>query len=247
MGNLIENGGRYENGDINPEYILDNTRVFVLKDAAVHNSRWLNEARWIVARGYSDLSEKDRDVAQVYQELCQDGYDQGGRSVTLAALTHTPYGKVELSGTHRIVFGQNQEDGGGLPPIDMMGLIEPEGDWPHRLEGIADDEIGEFGRFVIPEKYNSGVMKQYGIPVMIAKHMYEESKKVIQERGIRRMYALVPPYVARFLKQAEVPVRHIPGTNLKSGDIEAEKIYSTYSKYWLGKSPPQLYQFTDFE
>jgi len=219
--------------------VIDRTSaVDVTKDKNL-----LEMARREVAIQYSRLSSQELTEEAVYLDLCEDGYDNSGNSITVATLTRDFYGRDILSGTVRLVKGTDR-DTKELPSLDAMNLFNVS-EWPHRVENIPDSKVGELGRFVINSSFRTEVMDGVGIPNIITRELYFKTLSLGREQvGIARLYAIMPDYVVNRVVNAGINVREITNASLRT-DEHALEIYDKYDIYWK-RMKPKLYEFLTY-
>ena len=205
------------------------------------DSRLLRVAKREVAWQYSTLSTKGITPDDAYEDLCRDGYDNNGRSITIVGVLGGDDADLVLAGTVRLVVGRgNAHD--DLPSLDAMNLFDIS-EWPHRERKISDDETGELGRFVIPSQFRTPEMDIAGVTNHITSGLFNKALSSGRERaGIKSLYAIMPDYVVSRVTRSGIGVEVVEGAYPKQDDNSARQKFEKYDTYWQ-RMKPQLYEF----
>jgi hypothetical protein len=232
----VPNSGAFS---ITAETVIPNTVIMDVTD----NPEWMERARWLTAEAYVALANPKIRIGleDVYDVVSGDVYEQPGRSRTFAALTTDPQsGCTKISGTLRLVWGKKDENFPDVPAIDAMNFVEPIQDWPHKQNGWADDEIGEIGRFFIPERYRTLAMRRSGVAMWLSRQLFEAAAELAWSQRVKVLYSVMPPYVARLFPG--IPFEEVE-SGLKTSDPSAAAVFEQFNLYWQ-RSGPKLYQLT---
>ena len=200
---------------------------------------WHDEAKKEIAKAYAELSDPPLTVDEVSAMLGSDGYYDNGRSQTAVALREDPGTKEKsIAGTLRIIFGKKQEKPEDLLPIDGMNYVVLDTQWPHKKEGLVDEQIGELGRMTIPKKFR-------GDKIAITREVTNKCFGVAAEKGITFLYAIMPE--KRLNQNLFVPagINAVPfdDARLHEESANAKEIFNKFPKYWKSQDKPKLYRF----
>jgi hypothetical protein len=174
---------------------------------------------------------------EVLQDVCRDPFSDSDRSATFVAFTEG----AGLVGQVRAGLGRTDVG----HPIEAMSLFDASADWPHRLEGVADDEIFEVGRVVVApgqRPYNTTVILR-----SLLKKVFDYAR----ERDYKQGYIIMPTKHPRAEvgKERTAPLRArlteigakpelVRGVNLKKDHPVAQ----TYTGYF-GKLDPRVFRW----
>jgi len=206
----------------------------------------MEQARWLTAEAYAPLANPalGLTIEDVYRVVSRDAYEGEGRAKTIAALYLDPNtGEREILGMVRVVIGAERQCDTGAQPLDAMNFVEPLGNWPHDENGLSDGQIAELGRFHIVEKCRTPIMRVGGLPAWLTRGIYEGAVEVVRERQVRTLYAIMPPYTTRLIRQAGIRIVEIP-SRLKTDDEFAAGIFDDFCLYWR-RSSPKLYEWPE--
>jgi hypothetical protein len=222
-----------------PEVIMANTEVVDITDDYL----WMERARALTAEAYLQLADPrlGLEVEDVMPIVSADFYEQHGHARTFAALmTHPEVGGKTILGLGRVVVGvPSGED----PPIDAMSFVEPLEGWPHEKAGWHATPIAEFGRFMIVAACRTPTAREAGLHAWVCRRIYEGLVSVARREHARGVYAVLPPYMVRLVKQAGIEIREIE-SRLRTEDPFAAKVFDQFSLYWH-HARPKLYELAD--
>jgi hypothetical protein len=179
---------------------------------------------------------------EVLVKLCDDQYGTSERSDTLIGFTD----RDGFSGTLRIGYGRKED----TFPLETMSLVSVDGGWPHKDDGLEDDEIGEIARVVIA-KGHRGVNTD-----IILKRLMPQVFQLASEKGIKQLYMIMPTVhpdtqkaeegrehpLPESLKRIGYMPEPVPGMKLRHNNPKAQEVFNDFPGYWHNLKP-QLYRF----
>lgn len=242
--------------------------IIVLNQLEVVNSSssprdfQLDSARKLVGKGYVEYYHKYRRMlrkkAPIAQDLLpsmlaeyedevsrlmyDDPYGKRERSTTVCVFDKTKHHGKQLSGTGRVVFGEEYPTD-VMRPLELMELVQPvDGGWDTLLEGKRLDKVCELGRIVIAKEYRGISADGKNQATIITQQLIEGEDGVLEvAQGHDREIVLMVAQ-ERFAKHAQE-------TSLDFGegiDIEllpaARPVINVFPGYWNDKDDkPKLY------
>ena len=236
-----EQSKRPKHAELPPDVVLANTEVVDITEDYL----WMEQARGVIAHAYSELANPKYGMTleDIIPVVSNDYYELNGQARTFAALmTYADSGAKIIVGLGRVVVGRVTNEITPHPPIDAMAFIEPLDGWPKPAIG-APPVVAEFGRFMIVAECRTPMARETGLHAKIGKFIYDRVTDVVRHHSAKTLYAIMPPYMVRVVRQAGVRITEIP-SRLRTEDPEAAMVFDRFSLYWQ-HAHPKLYEFPD--
>jgi hypothetical protein len=214
------------------------TCVDVTEPRTIAEREYLGLAMSLTAEQYMSFLNTDPQIIavnrskyliEVMEKLFGDKYVENHQARTKVALT--PEG--EVAGNMRFVVGNANIE----YPLETMQLWKPMPlhEWPHRNNGLSDEQVGEFGRIAVAPN-----QRPHNTTAVI-KSLFNEGFRDANARGIQQIYIVLPTAEERRLYtrivDAGLQLEPIDGITLRDDLAEAKKVFDTFPGYWKLRQP----------
>lgn len=133
-------------------------------------------------RDYIENSASNAELHEdILNKILMDKFSTLSRSRTKVSVN--PFDR--FAGTARFTRGNSRTQ----YPVESMKLFTPQegSQWPHKIDGLSDDQIGEIGR--VATMYEE---RKKGNTRAVLHSLMEESFKDAREHGIKQLYMVMP-------------------------------------------------------
>lgn len=197
---------------------------------------WEHQTFCAVADYYSRLSLGMKTPEEAFNNLQYDYSRETQPTCFVCITTDSETGREYLSGTARFEYGERKRSSAPLMVMSYFGVDEL---WPHTQLGINYSQIGEMGRFVIPNWVGTNT------PAVISLTIH----KVLDfahELGLQIVYAHMFSHWVKGLQKRDFPLVVVPGIfplySVPNAAVLYPKAYISsqeYPAWWRAK--PSVY------
>ncbi|MBX2886356.1 MAG: hypothetical protein KTR32_40750, partial [Granulosicoccus sp.] len=192
---------------------------------------------------YTRLSSHNLQKEDVYQELMQDSYQQGGYARTVLLTGYNPStAKMEILGTGRAIRGPDHSRNPTLTPLEAIQFVESSKGG--KLCGNEFDLANAFeiGRLAVTPSSAKGLAGKQKLPLLITNYVMRACRDAAVEAFQKEQAcAIMAGYVAQSLRKAGIGVERVRGVSLnRDGNMD---LFRKYDKYWM-RNTPHFYKLT---